>query len=95
MTVYITEINVIYNIVKRTREKEPVRDIDEDRKRICYRIPYPEEKQGISVGDIHGNKPRTFEELYKLADQVFYKVKARKNYCEIWDVDRKNGGKHT
>lgn len=63
--------------------------------REAARRKYPLSNTTVSVGGIHGVRPRTFAELYKLADQVLYKAKARKNCCEIWEVDRENGGKHT
>lgn len=48
----------------------------------------------MSIGGIHGSRPRKFLELYKLADPVLYHVKRKKGYCEIWEIDQQYDGKH-
>ena len=48
----------------------------------------------MSIGGIHGSRPRRFLELYKLADPVLYHVKGKKGYCEIWEMDQQYDGKH-
>ena len=52
---------------------------------------YPLSGTSVSIGGIYGSRPRSFLELYKMADQVLYRVKKKKGYCEIWEADQKNG----
>ena len=45
---------------------------------------YPLSRTSVSIGGISGSAPRTFLELYRLADDVLYKVKQTgKGRCEI------------
>lgn len=60
-----------------------IRQYDEE-----ARARYPLSGTTVSIGGIYGSRPRTFLELYKLADQVLYEVKGKKDCCEIWEVDR-------
>lgn len=54
----------------------------------------PLSNTSMSIGGIHGSRPRRFLELYKLADPVLYHVKGKKGYCEIWEMDQQYDGKH-
>lgn len=54
------------------------------------RAKYPMSGTSVSIGGIHGSRPRTFPELYRLADRVLYEVKKKKSRCEIRRVDQEN-----
>lgn len=49
---------------------------------------YPLSRTSISAGGVYGSAPRTFLELYRLADDVLYEVKqTEKGTCRISDID--------
>lgn len=39
------------------------------------RTRWPEAGSTLSVGGVYGDRPCTFEELYRLADEVLYEMK--------------------
>ncbi|MBM6948030.1 diguanylate cyclase domain-containing protein [Mordavella massiliensis] len=48
---------------------------------------YPESGTSISIGGICGRQRRSFQELYRLADQVLYEAKRVKGCCRIRRID--------
>lgn len=50
---------------------------------------YPRSGTSISIGGIHGEWSRSFQELYRMADRVLYEVKKVKGLCRIEEVDPK------
>ena len=48
---------------------------------------YPLSRTSISIGGIYGHEGRSFQELYRLADDVLYETKEKKGYCRIRRID--------
>ena len=49
---------------------------------------WPEAGSSLSAGGVFGRKPRTFNELYKIADEVLYEIKkSRKGHLKLRVLD--------